>query len=80
MRGGCVKLHAFEVERVSKWETFFFLVGERSEPISRVFNDQPRNIIGERAKRARHSQVCSIENRIYIITRKMVPIKGRASS
>ena len=24
-------------------------------------------IIGERAKRARHSQVCSIENRIYII-------------
>ena len=25
------------------------------------------NIFGERAKRARHSQVCSIENRIYII-------------
>ena len=25
------------------------------------------NIIGERAKRARHSQVCSIENRGYII-------------
>ena len=24
-------------------------------------------IIGERAKQARHSQVCSIENRIYII-------------
>ena len=24
------------------------------------------NIIGERAKRARHSQVCSIENRVYI--------------
>ena len=24
-------------------------------------------IIGERAKRARHSQVCSIENRGYII-------------
>ena len=24
-------------------------------------------VIGERAKRARHSQVCSIENRIYII-------------
>ena len=37
-------------------------------------------IIGERAKRARHSQVCSIENRGYIITRKMVPIMGRASS
>ena len=40
-------------------------------------------IIGERAKRARHSQVCSIENRgyIYILlyTRKMVPIMGRAS-
>ena len=36
-------------------------------------------IIGERAKRARHSQVCSIENRVYIITRKMVPIMGRAS-
>ena len=26
----------------------------------------PTNIIGERAKRARHSQVCSIENRVYI--------------
>ena len=26
-----------------------------------------KNLIGERAKRARHSQVCSIENRIYII-------------
>ena len=37
-------------------------------------------IIGERAKRARHSQVCSIENRIYIITRKMVPIPRRARS
>ena len=38
-----------------------------------------RTIIGERA---RHSQVCSIENRgyIYIYTRKMVPIMGRASS
>ena len=24
------------------------------------------DLIGERAKRARHSQVCSIENRIYI--------------
>ena len=30
--------------------------------------------VGERAKRARHSQVCSIE------TRKMVPITGRARS
>ena len=30
-------------------------------------------IIGERAKRARHSQVCSIENRdIYIIVRTYV--------
>ena len=38
------------------------------------------SIIGERAKRARHSQVCSIENRIYIFTRKMVPITGRARS
>ena len=26
-----------------------------------------KNLIGERAKRARHSQVCSIENRGYII-------------
>ena len=31
-----------------------------------VFNDQLCDIIGERAKRARHSQVCSIENRGYI--------------
>ena len=30
-------------------------------------------LVGERAKRARHSQVCSIENRdIYIIVRKYV--------
>ena len=29
-------------------------------------------IIGERAKRARHSQVCSIENRVYIITRNVL--------
>ena len=36
-------------------------------------------IIGEGAKRARHSQVCSIENRIYIIiTRILVTIKKRA--
>ena len=35
-------------------------------------------IIGERAKRARHSQVCSIENRGYIYTRIMVTIKKRA--
>ena len=34
-------------------------------------------VIGERAKRARHSQVCSIENRGYI-TRIMVTIKKRA--
>ena len=27
------------------------------------------DIIGERAKRARHSQVCSIENRGYIMVR-----------
>ena len=33
-----------------------------------------RTIIGERAKRARHSQVCSIENRIY--TRKWFPFQG----
>ena len=26
-------------------------------------------IIGERAKRARHSQVCTIENRRYIVVR-----------
>ena len=35
-------------------------------------------LVGERAKRARHSQVCSIENRIYIYTRIMVTIKKRA--
>ena len=27
-----------------------FLVGERSEPLSRVFNDKPRDIIGERSE------------------------------
>ena len=32
-------------------------------------------IIGERAKRARHSQVCSIENRIYIYIYIMVRAK-----
>ena len=40
------------------------------------------NIIGERAKRARHSQVCSIENRGYIyiyilyILEKWFPLWG----
>ena len=29
-------------------------------------------IIGERAKRARHSQVCSIENRILLYTRNVL--------
>ena len=32
------------------------------------------DIIGERAKRARHSQVCSIENRIYIVRANFVLI------
>ena len=34
-------------------------------------------VIGERAKRARHSQVCSIENRGYIyILEKWFPLRG----
>ena len=41
-----------------------------------LYNLHVPYIIGERAKRARHSQVCSIENRIY--TRIMVTIKERA--
>ena len=38
-------------------------------------------VVGERAKQARHSQVCSIENRgyIYIYTSKMVHIVRRVS-
>ena len=40
---------------------------EASETLSSLFNRELRiYIIGERAKRARHSQVCSIENRGYI--------------
>ena len=53
---------------------------EASETLSGLFNRESRiyilyiiyiYIVGERAKRARHSQVCSIENRgyIYIIVR-----------
>ena len=36
------------------------------------------HLIGERAKRARHSQVCSIENRgyIYILLEKWFPLWG----
>ena len=35
------------------------------------------SFIGERAKRVRHSQVCSIENRIYIyILEKWFPLWG----
>ena len=34
-----------------------------------VCKDVVLSFIGERAKRARHSQVCSIENRIYIMVR-----------
>ena len=37
-----------------------------SETLSGLFNRESY-IIGERAKRARHSLVCSIENRGYII-------------
>ena len=31
-----------------------------------MYSERGRYVIGERAKRARHSQVCSIENRGYI--------------
>ena len=34
-------------------------------------------IIGERAKRARHSQVCSIENRGYIVRTIIVLITSK---
>ena len=34
------------------------------------------NIIGERAKRARHSQVCSIENRGYIMVPEIRAIRA----
>ena len=33
-------------------------------------------LVGERAKRARHSQVCSIENRGYIYLEKWFPLWG----
>ena len=60
-----------KVSRSLKYDSNFFFVH--------------KHIIGERAKRARHSQVSSIENRGYIYyniiyTRKMVPIMGGASS
>ena len=32
-----------------------------------MYSERGKYVIGERAKRARHSQVCSIENCIYII-------------
>ena len=44
------------------------IIGERSEPLSRVFNDPTRGIIGERAKRARRYLVMFMETRdIYIL-------------
>ena len=39
--------------------------------------DCPRvSLVGERAKRARHSQVCTIENRRYNILEKWFPLQG----
>ena len=47
---------------------FWFQFQNYAPPSLRVIRTKvARTIIGERAKRARHSQVCSIENRIYII-------------
>ena len=44
-------------------ETFVYWASEASPTLG----VQSRfRVIGERAKRARHSQVCSIENRIYV--------------
>ena len=61
--------------------TLYFSFSDSRSSLTPV-SSTPDHFVGERAKRARHSQVCSIENRIYIlyITRKMVPIMGRASS
>ena len=42
------------------------LIGERDTLMSVQLRIADIYIIGERAKRARHSQVCSIENRGYI--------------
>ena len=41
-----------------------------------MYSEQGRYVIGERAKRARHSQVCSIENcgYIYIIGERSEPL------
>ena len=51
----------------------------RSAFFTGYMNKIARTIIGERAKRARHSHVCSIENRGYIyiyILEKWFPLWG----
>ena len=53
--------------------------GLNSETWSKYFPSEIAFFIGERAKRARHSQVCSIENRGYIyiyILEKWFPLWG----
>ena len=47
-----------------RYRSFILYTAACANPTKRLLL---HSMIGERAKRARHSQVCSIENRIYII-------------
>ena len=61
-------IHTSTGNNHSNW----FVVEKSEDLYNELFNELVMrvSIIGERAKRARHSQVCSIENRdIYIIGR-----------
>ena len=52
--------------------TKFVSIGSYSPEVRTFGTLITSSLIGERAKRARHSQVCSIENRIYIYTRNVL--------
>ena len=57
------------------------IIGERSEPLSRVFNDQLRDIWRASEASDTLSGLFNRESRyMYNYTRKMVPITGRVRS
>ena len=58
---------AMKLETCSAWQKLVvLLLDEMHIREDLVYDKHCGSVIGERAKRARHSQVCSIENRGYI--------------
>ena len=62
----CFLLHSIFFKSQTSYRTYKII---SSYELTRPIMGTIFVVIGERAKRARHSQVCSIENHIYIIVR-----------